>query len=377
MSLNSLNRRDSIKTLAAFGAAGTLGGLSTLAQAQKPLTVGVIYVGPRDDFGYNQAQAQAAAEVKKMPGVKVVEEENVPETAAVQKTMTGMIAQDGASAAVPHLVRLLRPAHAGHGRQVPRRALLALRRHVDRGQAPEEHRQLLRLHRRVPVPQRRDRRPHEQERQDRLRRGQADSAGAAQHQRLPDGRALGQARHHLQRDLHRRLVAWPVKEAEATNSLADQGCDVFTMHVDGPKVVVETAAKRGKMVCGYHASQAKLAPNAYLTGAEWNWLTAYTDGDRRGPRRQAAPQLHPRRPEGRLREDVALRPDGDRRGEEERRRASRPRWWPAPSTSSRARSRTTRARTVIPAGKSLKQTDIALEGMNYLVEGVVGSHLMH
>ena len=46
-------------------------------------------------------------------------------------------------------------------------------------------------------------------------------------------------------------------------------------NVDGPKVVVETAAKRGKMVCGYHASQAKLAPNAYLTGAEWNWLTAY------------------------------------------------------------------------------------------------------
>ena len=40
-------------------------------------------------------------------------------------------------------------------------------------------------------------------------------------------------------------------------------------------MVVETAAKRGKMVCGYHASQAKLAPNAYLTGAEWNWLTAY------------------------------------------------------------------------------------------------------
>ena len=34
-----------------------------------------------------------------------------------------------------------------------------------------------------------------------------------------------------------------IKEAEATNSLADQGVDVFTMHVDGPKVVVETAAK--------------------------------------------------------------------------------------------------------------------------------------
>ena len=35
-------------------------------------------------------------------------------------------------------------------------------------------------------------------------------------------------------------------DAHATRqySLADQGCDVFTMHVDGPKVVVETAAGR-------------------------------------------------------------------------------------------------------------------------------------
>ena len=32
-----------------------------------------------------------------------------------------------------------------------------------------------------------------------------------------------------------------------------------------------------------------------------------------------------------------------------------------------------KGKEVIPAGKSLKQTDISLEGMNYLVEGVVGS----
>ena len=117
----------------------------------------------------------------------------------------------------------------------------------------------------------------------------------------------------------------PVKEAEATNSLADQGVDVFTMHVDGPKVVVETAAKRGKMVCGYHASQAKLAPKAYLTGAEWNWLTAYKHDHRRGAQRQAASQLRARRPEGRLRQDVALRRDGDRRRARRTPTASRPR----------------------------------------------------
>ena len=98
---HSSSRRRSLQTLAAFGAAGTLGSWSSLALAQKTLTVGVIYVGPRDDFGYNQAHAQAAAELKKIPGIKVVEEENVPETAAVQKTMSGMIAQDGATLLFP------------------------------------------------------------------------------------------------------------------------------------------------------------------------------------------------------------------------------------------------------------------------------------
>ena len=58
---------------------------------------------------------QAAAELKKMPGIKVVEEENVPETAAVQKTMTRHDRAGRRHAAVPHLVRLLRPAHAGGG----------------------------------------------------------------------------------------------------------------------------------------------------------------------------------------------------------------------------------------------------------------------
>jgi len=37
----------------------------------------------------------------------------------------------------------------------------------------------------------------------------------------------------------------PVKEAEATNSLIDQGVDVLTCHVDGPKTMVENAARRG------------------------------------------------------------------------------------------------------------------------------------
>ena len=80
-----MNRRDVLKTLGAVGALSALG--SRPAWAADKLVVGVIYVGPRDDYGYNQAQAQAAAAIKKLPGVTVVEQEKVPETTDVQKTM--------------------------------------------------------------------------------------------------------------------------------------------------------------------------------------------------------------------------------------------------------------------------------------------------
>ena len=66
------------------------------AFAAKDLTVGVVYVGARDDFGWNQAHAVAIKSLKEVPGVKVVEEENVPETDAVSKSMESMINLDGA-----------------------------------------------------------------------------------------------------------------------------------------------------------------------------------------------------------------------------------------------------------------------------------------
>ena len=47
-------------------------------------------------IGWNQAHAVAAETLKQVPGVTVVEEENVPETDAVSKTMESMIQLDGA-----------------------------------------------------------------------------------------------------------------------------------------------------------------------------------------------------------------------------------------------------------------------------------------
>src|SRR3954463_14736063 len=84
------------------GAAFTLGAVTGLRPAlAAETTVGFVYVGPRDDYGYNQAHAEGAAALKKLPGVKVKEEENVAETLDVQKTMESMINLDGATLLFP------------------------------------------------------------------------------------------------------------------------------------------------------------------------------------------------------------------------------------------------------------------------------------
>ena len=163
-----------------------------------------------------------------------------------------------------------------------------------------------------------------------------------------------------------------VKEAEATNSLADQGCDVFTMHVDGPKVVVETAAKRGKMVCGYHASQAKLAPNAYLTGAEWNWITAYktiVEAARAG-------KPHPNFLRGGLKDDyVKMSAYGPAVSDAAKKSAdaTKARMIAGTFDIFKGPLKDNKGKEILAAGKVQKQTDLELEKMNYLVEGVQGS----
>ena len=130
------------------------------AGSAAPLTVGFIYVGPKDDYGYNQAHAEGAKAVAKLPGVKMREEENVPETVDVQKTMESMINLDGAKLLFPTSFGYFDPHILKIGREVPGRHVPPLRRPVHRGQAPEERRQLLRLHRRGPVRGRHRRRAH-------------------------------------------------------------------------------------------------------------------------------------------------------------------------------------------------------------------------
>src|ERR1700691_2761690 len=98
MDFGKISRRHLLQGSAAL----TLGSALGLRSAQAAdTTIGFIYVGSRDDYGYNQAHAQGAAALKKIPGLKVVEEEKVPETDAVEKTMESMISLDGATLLFP------------------------------------------------------------------------------------------------------------------------------------------------------------------------------------------------------------------------------------------------------------------------------------
>lgn len=363
-------RRHILQAMGAAGATAAAGWPLELLAAS-PLTVGVLYVGPRDDFGYNQAQAQAAAAMKKLPNVKIVEEEKVPETIAVQKSMEAMINQDKAALIFatsfgyfdPHVLKVaekypkVRFMHCGglwtEGKHPKNTG--SYFGYIEGGQYVNgvvaghmSKTKKLGFVAAKPIPQV-------------LRNINAFTLGA----RSVDPKITTQV-------IFTGDWSLPVKEAEATNSLIDQGIDVVTCHVDGPKVVIETAEKRGIMSCGYHASQAALAPKGYLTGAEWDWSTPYKQlieaaiADKpminflRGGLAEGFVKMSPY--------GAAVTPAAKKAGD-----AALAALKSGKFAIFKGPLKDNKGATVIAAGISLEMTNVELEKMNYLVEGVVGS----
>jgi basic membrane protein A and related proteins len=340
------------------------------AAIDKPFTVGFIYVGPRDDYGYNQAHAEGAAAVKKMPGVKVREEENVPETLDVQKTMESMVNLDGASVVFPTSFGYFEPHIVKSAEKFPTATFFHCGGLYVEGKHPRNvgsyfgyideaqyvagvvaglttKKNKLGFIAAKPIPQV-------------LRNINSFTLGA--------------------RSVNPQITTavvftgdWslPVKEAEAANSLADQGVDVLTMHVDSPKVVVETAEKRGIFSSGYHANQSTLAPRGYLTGAEWNWAKVYTDYVAWARQGKSYPHLL----RGGFKEGfVKLSPYGPAVSEETKKKAdeAKDKLTEGTLVIYKGPLKDNTGKVVIAAGVERPQTDIELEKMNYLVEGVVG-----
>ncbi|MEY4511453.1 MAG: hypothetical protein RLZZ450_3575, partial [Pseudomonadota bacterium] len=238
------------------------------------LTVGFVYVGPRDDFGYNQAHAEGAKTLTAIPGVKVIEEEKVPETIDVQKTIESMINLDGAKVVFPTSFGYYDPHVLKVAAKYPDVTFLHCGGLYQEGKHPanvgsyfgyidevEYLNGIVAAHASKsnklgfiaakPIPQV-------------LRNINAFTLGARSVKPTITTTVVFTGDWSL-----------PIKEADAASSLIDQGIDVLTAHVDSPKVIVQTAEKRGVYSVGYHTSQAALAPKGYLTGAEWNWAKVY------------------------------------------------------------------------------------------------------
>ena len=368
--VRQLDRRELLLGLTGAGALGALAAVGRSFAADK-LVVGVIYVGPRDDYGYNQAQAQAAAALKKMPGITVVEQEKVPETTDVQKTMGSMIEQDGATLLFPtsfgyfdpHILRMaekypkIRFAHCGglwtegkHPKNVG-----SYFGYIDECQYLNGDR----------------RRPHH------ARRRSSDSSPPSPFRRCCATSTRSRwARARVDPKITTQLIItgdWslPVKEAEAANSLIDQGVDVVTCHVDSPKVIVETAERRNIFVCGYHADQSALAPKGYLTGAEWNWTTPYTTHVKDAM--AGKPMNNFMR--GGLKEGFVKAGAYGRAVADHARKSAdavKAQMMKGDFVIFKGPLKDNTGNTVIAAGTAHKQTDVVLEQMNYLVEGVIG-----
>jgi len=356
---------------AAGASAALIGGFpGTRALAADKMVVGALYVGPKDDYGWNQSHSEGVRALKNLAGVSVIEEERVPETVEVQKSMESMITLDQAAlifaTSYGYWDFMLKVApkfpkavilHAGPEvwKDSMPKNVGSYNGYIDEAQyvsgivaAHNSKTGKLGFIAAKPYPVA-------------IRNINAFTLGA----RTVNPKATTQV-------IFTGDWVLPVKEAESVNTLADQGIDVVTCHVDSPKVVIETAEKRGIFSCGYHMNQAPLAPKGYLTGAEWNWSKVYSDyvgwqqGNKEWP--------HTRR--GALKEGLVRNsPYGPAVSEAARKQAD------AASEALKKGShriysgpiRSNNGKVAIESGRSYDIGDPWLESMNWLAEGVIGS----
>jgi basic membrane protein A len=360
--------RPTVSALATFVAITTTATLA--AAAPPPITVGFIYVGPKTDYGYNQSHAEGAAVIAKLPGVKIREEEMVPETVAVQKTMESMINLDGAKLLFPTSFGYFDPhilKEAGKNKDV---TFLHCGGLYTEGKHPTNVGSYFGY-------------IDEAEYVSGVVAGlttKSNKLGFIAAKPIPQVLRNINSFELGAKSVNPKVTTsviftgdWsmPVKEAEAANSLIDQGADVLTAHVDSPKVIVELAERRGVFVTGYHANQSALAPKGYLTGAEWNWGKVYTNYIEMIQAGKPWPHLL----RGGLKEGfVKVSPYGKAVSAAAKKKAddAKAKFMAGTMVVYKGPLKDNTGKVVIPAGVEQKQTDIALESMSYLVEGVVG-----
>ena len=239
--------------------------------AGEELVIGALHVGSMNDAGYNQAQhAGLVAMNENLPNVKLIEAENVPESADAERVMENMI-QQGAKIIFPQSFGYLDPALnvAAKYPDVTFMHPAGFKLADNFGTYWGNNFEAMYL------------------------AGIAAGAATESNQLgfitafpIPNILASLNAFHlgakSVNPDVVTTLVingAWvdPTKEAAATNALVDAGVDVVTMIVDSPVTIVKTAEERGIKVVGFHSDALQeFAPNGWLTGVAYTWGPLFT-----------------------------------------------------------------------------------------------------
>jgi len=282
--MHNPDRRAALKGLALLGAAGLMSGALPLRSARAAdLTAGFVYIGPHKDWGWNESHAVAAAALKGVPHVGIVEAgylpestdygsgKETPETKEYAKALEGLIA-NGA-----------RMIFSTSFDDDP--FLLA---------AAKKYPQV--VFRQASVRASSDNPPNVGSQNALINQGHYVNGVAAglctkTNQLgfvagMPFGTVLlnvnsfllGSRQTNPQATVRVIFTGGWEDEAHdkaATNELVDAGCDVITCHLDAPRVVIETAEARGVKTCGHAFDQNPLAPKGYITGAEYYWTDMF------------------------------------------------------------------------------------------------------
>ena len=254
-------------------AAGASSGASS-APGKDADTIGVIAVGPADDFGYNQAVAQGVAALEQaLPDVKVLTAYNIPEDDTATTTMESMIdqgadiiyatsyghldmartvAEEHPEVAVVHQGGVLAdgdPDNLGtYFGAVYEPVYLA---GIAAGAASKTGK--LGFVYAVPIPQA-------------MANINAFTLGAQSVNPAASVTAVS-------------TTSWcdPGVQADRVQSLLASGADVITQHQDCTKTIIEATEAAGDYSVGYHADASSLAPKGWLTGSQWDWTKLYVD----------------------------------------------------------------------------------------------------
>ena len=262
-----LGKRSKGAVAALFVAAIALVSVASGSTAVSPtLIVGGIHVGSVKDAGYNQAEHDGLMYLKAhVPGVKVIEAENIAEGPGVQQVMQTMINQ-GAKLIFPQsfgyqdfalnvaaknpTVMFEHPAGYKYAKNFGTYWAASDQVNYALGIAAAKT----------------------------SKTGKLGFVGAMP---IPQVIASADAFHLGALSVNPKITTtvifngtWsdPGKEAAATNTLADKGVDVVATLVDSPITVVKTAEQRHIFAIGYHsAAAAKFAPKYWLSGVAFNW----------------------------------------------------------------------------------------------------------